>query len=87
MTHCLMHYSAAFAAMAILLSGPAALAQEHSDAKTEVQSNNLEAQANNPLANMKAFNLHNYYIGEMSGPDAQPGEDANEDHDHGDHEH
>ncbi|ADE55688.1 hypothetical protein [Coraliomargarita akajimensis] len=26
------------------------------------------AQANNPLANMKAFNLHNYYIGDLTGP-------------------
>ncbi len=25
------------------------------------------AQANNPLANLKAFNLHNYYIAELSG--------------------
>jgi len=27
------------------------------------------AQANNPLANMTAFNLHNYYIGEHTGSD------------------
>ena len=26
------------------------------------------AQANNPLANMKAFNIQNYYIGELTGP-------------------
>ena len=32
------------------------------------------AQANNPLANMTAFNLHNYYIGELTGP----AEDANQ---------
>jgi len=25
----------------------------------------IAAQANNPLANMTAFNLHNYYIGEQ----------------------
>jgi hypothetical protein len=68
MTHRFIHFAAVFAAMAIWLSSPTALAQEHSDAKTEVQSNNLEAQANNPLANMTAFNLHNYYIGETSGP-------------------
>jgi hypothetical protein len=36
---------------------------------------NAAAQANNPLANMKAFNLHNYYIGETSGPDD---DDANQ---------
>jgi hypothetical protein len=34
----------------------------------------LAAQANNPLANMTAFNLHNYYIGEQTGS----GEDANQ---------
>jgi hypothetical protein len=27
------------------------------------------AQANNPLANFTAFNLHNYYIGELTEPD------------------
>ena len=32
------------------------------------------AQANNPLANMTAFNLHNYYIGELTGSDS----DANQ---------
>lgn len=32
------------------------------------------AQANNPLANIKAFNLHNYYIGETT----ESGEDANQ---------
>lgn len=37
-------------------------------AEGEVGSN-AAAQANNPLANMKAFNLHNYYIGELTGSD------------------
>ncbi len=32
------------------------------------------AQANNPLANMTAFNIHNYYIGDLTGSD----EDANQ---------
>jgi hypothetical protein len=32
------------------------------------------AQANNPLANFTAFNLHNYYIGELTDPD----KDANQ---------
>ena len=27
------------------------------------------AQANNPLANMKAFNIHNYFIGDLTGSD------------------
>ncbi|MEP4079686.1 hypothetical protein [Haloferula sp.] len=34
-----------------------------------------EAQANNPLANMTAFNVQNYYIGELTGPG---GDDANQ---------
>jgi len=42
-----------------------ALAQEDAD---------VSAQANNPLANMTAFNLHNYYIGEQT----ETGEDANQ---------
>lgn len=43
-----------------LASSYALAAQEHaSDA----------AQANNPLANMTAFNMQNYYIGDVSGTD------------------
>jgi hypothetical protein len=34
----------------------------------------VSAQANNPLADMRAFNLHNYYIGEQTGS----GENANQ---------
>jgi len=30
---------------------------------------NAVAQANNPLANMKALNFHNYYMGELTGSD------------------
>ena len=29
----------------------------------------IAAQANNPLANMKAFNMHNYYIGDLTESD------------------
>lgn len=29
------------------------------------------AQANNPLANMTAFNMQNYYIGDVSGTDKE----------------
>jgi hypothetical protein len=47
------------------LSVSAALAQENADAS---------AQANNPLANMTAFNLHDYYIGELT----ESGENANQ---------
>ena len=50
----------------ILLTTPAG-AQEKSAA-------NDAAQANNPLANMTAVNLHNYYIGELTESD----EDANQ---------
>jgi hypothetical protein len=33
------------------------------------QDTDVAAQANNPLANMVAFNLHNYYIGELTESD------------------
>ncbi|EFK10822.1 conserved hypothetical protein [delta proteobacterium NaphS2] len=46
-------------AAALWLSGEA-LARDQADAA---------AQANNPLANMKAFNLQNYYIGELTESD------------------
>lgn len=36
-------------------------------AQEENATDNASAQANNPLANMKAFNMHNYYIGELTG--------------------
>jgi hypothetical protein len=49
----------------IICSSATALAQEDAD---------VSAQANNPLANMTAFNLHNYYIGEQT----ETGEDANQ---------
>ena len=50
-------------AMALLLviwSAGKALAEDHADAA---------AQANNPLANMKAFNIQDYYIGELTESD------------------
>jgi len=34
------------------------------------------AQANNPLANMKAFNIHNYYMGELTGSSNQSANQA-----------
>ena len=43
--------------------------QAFAESKSEIA-----AQANNPLANMTAFNLHNYYIGEQTGS----GESANQ---------
>ena len=33
----------------------------------EAAKANAAAQANNPLANMKAFNMHNYYAGDLTG--------------------
>jgi hypothetical protein len=40
-----------------------------SDAEsTDAETAAAAAQANNPLANFTAFNLHNYYIPELSGP-------------------
>ncbi|MCJ7499249.1 hypothetical protein MUP29_03240 [bacterium] len=35
----------------------------------EASSVGAEAQANNPLANFTSFNVHNYYIGELTGLD------------------
>ena len=47
----------------------------HGDVLAEVEvGSSTAAQANNPLANMKAFNLHNYYIGELTGS----GDNANQ---------
>ncbi len=67
-THRFTHNAVAFAVMTLLLSTLATSAQEDSAAAAA-------AQANNPLANMTAFNLHNYYIGETTGP---RDEDANQ---------
>ncbi|EAX5650148.1 hypothetical protein BBY84_08630 [Salmonella enterica] len=53
---------------AVLLSGIAVVADA-----AEQQSGDA-AQANNPLANMTAFNMQNYYIGDVSGTDS----DANQ---------
>jgi hypothetical protein len=52
-------------ALLVTFFSAAALAQEEAD---------VSAQANNPLANMTAFNLHNYYIGEQT----ETGESANQ---------
>lgn len=35
----------------------------------EQSADSINAQANNPLANFTAFNIHNYYIGELTDPD------------------
>lgn len=44
------------------------------EVKPEPPATDDAAQANNPLANFTAFNIHNYYIGELTAPD----EDANQ---------
>jgi len=46
-------------------------ADAHADADG---AQDAQAQANNPLANFTAFNVHDYYIGELTGSD----EDANQ---------
>ncbi|VFQ43370.1 hypothetical protein [Desulfoluna butyratoxydans] len=51
-----------------------ALAGPEAQDQAGASSSNAEAQANNPLANMKAFNLQNYYIGKLTESD----EDANQ---------
>lgn len=56
-------WRAAVLAGALFCLTGAAGAQEQSAASDAV------AQANNPLANFKAFNLHNYYIGELTEQD------------------
>jgi len=38
-------------------------------ADVDVSAADAAAQANNPLANMKAFNIHNYSMGELTGSD------------------
>ncbi len=58
----LKYFSAALATLT-LLGGSAALAQEDGGAAA--------AQANNPLADITAFNIQNYYVGDLTGfPDA-----------------
>lgn len=56
----------------------AGLAQDKENAESDsvAQSDaamSAEAQANNPLADFRAFNLHNYYIPEFSGPIEETG--------------
>ena len=50
------------------LLGNIAIAQSVTEEGEEAPAD-AAAQANNPLANMKAFNLQNYYIPELSGID------------------
>ena len=53
----------------LLLLGSAMLASaQESEAEKEQAGGGEAAQANNPLADIQAFNLQNYYIPELSGP-------------------
>jgi hypothetical protein len=54
-------------AAALTFLAPLVCAQE-ATADSDAAGGSAEAQANNPLADFKAFNLHNYYIPELSGP-------------------
>lgn len=54
---------ALFFAASLGLSGAPINAQTSSSAAA--------AQANNPLADIKAFNIQNYYMGAFTGPDMQ----------------
>ena len=63
------YYAAAMVICAGIWAGNATLvhcAEEKADAQKQ---DNAAAQANNPLANMTAFNLQNYYIGELTESD------------------
>lgn len=61
-TYCfeLIFFSLLFCSFAFAQSATEGNGQQQADAA---------AQANNPLANMVAFNLHNYYIGELTETD------------------
>ncbi|MCK4564101.1 MAG: hypothetical protein KAU94_05470 [Verrucomicrobia bacterium] len=52
--------------VAVLAFAALSLSGFSEEATKETQAN-AAAQANNPLANMKAFNIQNYYIGELTG--------------------
>ena len=54
--------------IAILAAGLFNLAETASAEEASAASG--AAQANNPLANFTAFNIHNYYICELTGTDA-----------------
>ena len=63
------HMKTLFYGLLLFFSASAVLAQDDA-----AESGDVAAQANNPLANMTAFNLHNYYIGKQT----ETGDDANQ---------
>ncbi len=58
------HYTALMVVTLFLSFTAPVIAQEQGDNSSSSDA----AQANNPLANFTAFNLHNYYISQLSGP-------------------
>jgi hypothetical protein len=54
--------------LATMMLACSALAQEAVEETGAASGGDAAAQANNPLADIKAFNLQNYYIPELSGP-------------------
>lgn len=62
-THCLISILLG----AVLALSGTAIAQEAEEG-SDAAAASAEAQANNPLANFRAFNVQNYYIPELSGP-------------------
>jgi hypothetical protein len=66
-----------YAALMLLIgmwAGPATVAHCAEEKAAAAQHDDAAAQANNPLANMTAFNIQDYYIGDLSDSD----EDANQ---------
>ena len=67
----LLAVAGALAAVLFWLAGGAS-AQERSavsEANPAASAGSAVAQANNPLAKFTAFNVHNYYIGELTDPE------------------
>ena len=56
------------------LAGAASAQEKSAGSAPDQSAGSAAVQANNPLANFTAFNLHNYYIGELTDPD----KDANQ---------
>lgn len=69
-----MKYTIKHPSISLLLSATLIVGAGAVNAETETKSSGGDAQANNPLASMTAFNIQNYYIGELTESD----EDANQ---------
>ena len=64
------HTGCVFVFLATFAWTTSGFAQEDTQAQADAEAN-VQAQANNPLANMTAFNLQNYYIPSLSELDDQ----------------